>query len=52
MELKYWEINLIGTMIHEKVENFVLEGLKIFEFRLDVDKYTKIYQIFIIFRLH
>ena len=33
----YWEINLIGTMIHEKVENSVLEALKIFEFRLDVD---------------
>ena len=30
----YWEINLIGIMIHEKVKNSVLEALKIFEFRL------------------
>ena len=30
-KVKYWEINLIGTMIHDKVENSVLESLKTFE---------------------
>ena len=51
---EYWEINLMGIMIHEKIENTVLEIIKNFEFRLYtyMDKYTKIYQIFIIFRLH
>ena len=48
----YWEINLVGTMIHDKVENPVVEVSKIFKFRLDMDKYIKICQIFIIFRLH
>ena len=38
-------------MIHDKVENPVVEVLKNIEFRLDVNKYIKIYQTFIIFRL-
>ena len=36
-------------MIREKVEDTVLEVIKNFEFRLDMDKYTKICQIVIIF---
>jgi len=42
----------MGIMIHDKIENPVVEVIKNFKFRLDMDKYTKIRQIFIIFRLH
>ena len=45
---EYWDHNLIGITIHEKVENPVLqiEVFKIFGFRLDMNKLIKHYQIY------